>query len=258
MDLGLKGRATFVAASSKGIGRAIAEAFAAEGADVGMCSRGGDALAAAANAVRGYGVRAIESVADLSDGDQTTNAVQRAVDGLGRLDALVVNAGGPPRATFEELDDARWDAAYRLTLMSAVHLIRAALPALRASDAASIVFISSWSARQPIPGLTLSNSLRGATAGLAKTLANELAPTVRVNTVLPGTTRTDRQMELAQASGAADLGEYFRGMARDVPLNRVAEPAEIARVAVFLSSPAASYVTGQMLAVDGGVIQSVS
>jgi 3-oxoacyl-[acyl-carrier protein] reductase len=258
MDLGLTGRAAFVAASSKGIGRAIAEAFAAEGADVGLCARGGDALDAAAEAVRSYGVRAVESVADLSDAAQTVRAVQRAVDGLGGLDALVVNAGGPPRATFEQLDDAQWDAAYRLTLMSAVHLIRTALPALRASDAASIVFISSWSARQPIPGLTLSNSIRGATAGLAKTLANELAPTIRVNTVLPGTTRTDRQMELAQASGAADIREHFRAMARDVPLDRVAEPAEIARVAVFLSSPAASYVTGQMLAVDGGVIQSVS
>jgi 3-oxoacyl-[acyl-carrier protein] reductase len=141
--------------------------------------------------------------------------------------------------------------------MSAVHLVRAALPALRKSEAASILFLSSWSVKQPIPGLTLSNSIRGAVAGLAKSLANELAPVIRVNTLLPGTVRTDRQLELARAGGFSNLDEYFAGMSRSVPLGRVGEPVEIARVAVFLSSPAASYVTGTTLAVDGGVIQSV-
>lgn len=258
MDLQLKGRAAFVAASSKGMGRAIAECFAAEGADVGMCARGADALHEAAESVRARGVRVSASVADLTDARQCADAVQQAAQELGRLDALVVNAGGPPRALFDELDDAKWDAAFQLTLMSAVRLVRAALPALRESDAASILFISSWSVRQPIHGLTLSNSIRGATAGLAKALANDLAPQIRVNTLLPGTVRTDRQMELARAAGAADVDEYLRGMATSVPLDRLGEPAEIARVAVFLCSPAASYVTGQMLAVDGGVIQSVT
>ena len=258
MDLGLRGRAAFVAASSKGMGRAIAEEFAREGADVGMCARTADSLHAAAVAVRAHGVRVVETVADVAAAGEAESAVQRSAAELGRLDALVVNASGPPHGSFEQLSDAAWDAAYQLTLMSAVRLVRAALPALQRSDAAAIVFISSWSVKQPIRGLTLSNTVRGATAGLAKTLANELAPSVRVNTILPGTIRTDRQIELAQASGASNLDEYFRGMAGSIPLGRLGEPEEIARAAVFLCSPAASFITGQMLAVDGGVIQAVS
>src|ERR1700716_799788 len=123
MDLGLKGRAAFVAASSKGMGRAIAEGFAAEGADVGMCARGSEALHTAAEAVRARGVRAVESVADVGDAGQVTAAVERAVAELGRLDALIVNAGGPPPGGFESIDDALWDATYRQTLMSVVHLV---------------------------------------------------------------------------------------------------------------------------------------
>lgn len=258
MDLELRGRAAFVAASSKGMGRAIADAFAREGADVGMCARDEATLHAAAENVRAHGVRVVDTVADVSVAGEAERAVQRTLDELGRLDALVVNAGGPPHATFDELSDAQWDAAYQLTLMSAVRLVRAALPGLRTSDAGAIVFISSWSAKQPIPGLTLSNTVRGAVAGLAKTLSNELAPHIRVNTILPGTIRTDRQLELARAGGAVNLDEYFRDMAGAIPMGRIGEPEEIARVAVFLCSPAASFITGQMLAVDGGVIRAVS
>jgi 3-oxoacyl-[acyl-carrier protein] reductase len=257
MDLGLQGRAAFVAASSRGMGRAIAETFAAEGADVGMCARGADALREAADAVRAHGVRVVETVTDLGDRDQLSASVERTVAEFGRLDALIVNNGGPPPGEFESIDDAGWEATYRQTLMSAVHLVRAALPALRRSDAASIVIVSSSSVRQPIPGLTLSNTVRGAVSGLAKTLANELAPGIRVNSLLPGRIRTDRQIQLARAAGVTDLDSHFAGMGRTVPLGRVAEPVEFARVAVFLASPAASYVTGTTLAVDGGLIQSV-
>jgi 3-oxoacyl-[acyl-carrier protein] reductase len=257
MDLGLRGRVAFVAASSKGMGRATAEQFATEGADVGMCARSAPALEAAAESVRAHGVRVVATEADVSNAEETKLAVERTVAELGRLDALVVNAGGPPRATFGELDDDRWEAAYRLTFMSAVHLIRAALPALRQSDSAAILFISSTSVKQPLSGLTLSNGIRGAVSGLAKTLSNELAPRIRVNSLLPGSIRTDRQIEVARASGVTDLDAYFANAGRGTPLGRVGEPEEIARVAVFLCSPAASFITGVALAVDGGQIQSV-
>src|SRR5438270_1403835 len=141
MDLGLKGRAAFVAASSKGMGRAIAERFASEGADVGMCARGADALNAAADSVRSRGARVVATAADLSDGRQATTAVERTLTELGRLDALVVNVGGPPQGMFDDLDDGRWDATYATVLKSAAHLSRAALPPLRVSDAAAILFI---------------------------------------------------------------------------------------------------------------------
>jgi 3-oxoacyl-[acyl-carrier protein] reductase len=257
MDLGLRGRVAFVAASSKGMGRAIAEQFALEGADVGMCARSAPALDAAADGIRAHGVRVVATEADLLNPEQTTTAVERTVAELGRLDALVVNAGGPSRATFSELDDDRWEAAHQLTFMSAVRLVRAALPALRRSDAAAILFISSTSVKQPISGLTLSNSIRGSVSGLAKTLSNELAPSIRVNSLLPGSVRTDRQIELALGAGVTDLDAYFADVGRINPLGRVGEPDEIARVAVFLCSPAASFITGATLAVDGGQIQSV-
>jgi 3-oxoacyl-[acyl-carrier protein] reductase len=256
MDLGLRGRVAFVAASSKGMGRATAEQFAREGADVGMCARTGPSLHAAAEAIRAHGGRVVATEADLSNPEQTTIAVERTVAELGRLDALVVNAGGPPRATFTELDDDAWEAAHQLTFMSAVHLVWAALPALRQSDAAAILFISSTSVKQPLPGLTLSNSIRASVSGLAKTLSNELAPAIRVNSLLPGAIRTDRQIEMARASGVTDLDAYFANVGRINPLGRVGVPNEIARVAVFLCSPAASFITGATLAVDGGQIQS--
>jgi 3-oxoacyl-[acyl-carrier protein] reductase len=257
MDLGLRGRVAFVAASSKGMGRAIAEQFGAEGADVGMCARSEPELQTAAAAVRAQGGRVVATVADVSDAEDTRRAVERTVAELGRLDALVVNAGGPRRSFFADLDDDDWAAAHRLTFMSAVHLVQAALPALRQSDAASILFITSTSVKQPIRGLTLSNGIRGAVSGLAKTLANELGPQIRVNSLLPGSIRTDRQVEIARAAGATDLDAYFATVGIDTPLGRIGEPEEIARVAVFLSSPAASFITGVSLAVDGGMIQSV-
>ncbi|HKR98893.1 MAG TPA: SDR family oxidoreductase [Candidatus Dormibacteraeota bacterium] len=255
MDLGLRGRAAFVAASSKGMGRAVAEVFAEEGADVGMCARGEEALRSAAAGIRAKGVRVVDTVADVAVAGDVQRAVDRTVAELGRLDALVVNAAGPPPALFEEIDDSQWQQVFELTFMSAVHLVHAALPALRESDAASITIIESSTIRQPIQGLILSNAIRPGVAGLAKTLASELAPQIRVNMVLPGRIRTDRQIELARAAGVEDLDKHFVTVGEGVPLGRVAEADEVGRVVVFLASRAASYVTGTMLAVDGGLIQ---
>jgi 3-oxoacyl-[acyl-carrier protein] reductase len=182
MDLGLAGRTAFVAAASRGMGRAIALEFAAEGCDVGLCARDRSALDDTAAAVRERGARAVASAADVTNAEDVTAAVQRTAAETGRLDALVVSAGGPPPGRFESLDDAAWRDAVELLLLSSVHLVRAALPALRESDAASILFVSSSSVRQPIPGLLLSNAVRAAVAGLAKTLSTELAPGIRVNT----------------------------------------------------------------------------
>ena len=256
MDLGLRGRAAFVAASSKGMGLAIAQHFAAEGADVGMCARDATTLESAAASVRAAGVRVVAVPTDLSDAAQVIAAVERTASELGRLDALVVNAGGPPPGVFDTLDDDAWHAAVELTLMSAVRMIRAALPHLRRSDAPSILFVSSLTVRQPLLGLTLSNSIRLAVAGLAKSLTYELAPAVRVNTLLPGNIATDRSIQLARArAGAGRTAEdVMADTARAIPAGRYGTPDEFARAAVFVSSPAAAYVNGATIPVDGGLI----
>jgi 3-oxoacyl-[acyl-carrier protein] reductase len=258
MDLGLRGRAAFVAASSKGMGLAIAEHFAAEGADVAMCARDEATLGSAAESVRQHGTRVVAIPADLTDAAQVNAAVEGAASQLGRLDALVVNAGGPPPGTFETLDDAAWHAAYELTMMSAVRMIRTALVHLRGSDAASITFVSSFSVRQPIMGLTLSNAVRAGVAGLAKTLAFELAPAIRVNTLLPGNIATDRAVSLAatRGGGTRSADEVMAETAAAIPLRRYGDPDEFARAAVFIASPAASYLTGATVPVDGGLIQA--
>jgi 3-oxoacyl-[acyl-carrier protein] reductase len=258
MDLGLRGRAAFVAASSRGMGLAIARTFAAEGADVAMCARGAGVLAAAAESVRAFGTRVVAHPADLTDASQVSDVVARAAAELGRLDCLIVNAGGPPAGTFETLDDDAWRAAFELTMMSAVRLVRAALPHLRQSDAASIVFVSSYSVRQPVTGLTLSNAIRTGVAGLAKTLAFELAPSIRVNTLLPGNIATDRAMSLARtrATGGRSVDDVLAETAAAIPAGRYGEPDEFARVAVFVASPAASYVNGTTIPVDGAIIRA--
>ena len=179
------------------------------------------------------------------------------VTALGGLDILVTNAGGPPPGKFESFDEATWQKAIDLSLMSHVRLIRAALPYLRKSKAASVLTITSYSVKQPVPNLVLSNSIRAATVSLTKTLALELGSEgIRFNSILPGWTKTERVVELmtdrAQMKGTT-IEEEIHKQAQESPFGRMAEPQEFANVAVFLVSPAASYLTGVMLLVDGGM-----
>ncbi|MHB8717675.1 MAG: SDR family oxidoreductase [Candidatus Dormibacteria bacterium] len=258
MDLGLAGRTALVAAASRGLGRATALALAAEGCNVAACARHAEDLSGLAAEIESSGVRALPIVADLTREADIHAAVAQTVAATGRLDVLVVNSGGPAPGWFRDADDAAWRSAIDLLLMSAIHLVRTSLPALSESDAASILFLASSSVKVPIPGLLLSNSVRAAVQGLAKTLAIELAPGVRVNTILTGRIRTQRTEALARHSNPGeDLDAVLERQGRALPLQRFGTVEEFARVATFLSSPAASYVTGAALAVDGGLIPTL-
>jgi 3-oxoacyl-[acyl-carrier protein] reductase len=246
MDLGLSGRRALVTAASKGLGRACAATLIAEGARVFISSRSPDAAAREIGAVGSL-------AADIAGEGEPERVVAAAVDTLGGLDVLVVNAGGPPPGTFQDVPVPAWETAFQLTLMSAVRLVRAALPSLKGSDQARIVFISSISVRQPLPYLALSNSLRAAVTGLAKTLSLELAPDhITVNSVAPDAILTDRIRQLA---GGDEAG--VRAMGERAPMGRLGTPEEFAAAVVFLCSRQAAYISGQTLGVDGGSLRGV-
>ncbi|MGI8609320.1 MAG: SDR family oxidoreductase [Candidatus Dormibacteria bacterium] len=259
MELGLRGKRALVTAASKGLGQAIAAALAAEGcrlvvssSDEGRIKTARDELAAAGGEVHAM-------AADVSQPDEVADLVDFAIHQLGGLDILVCNAGGPPAGTFDDLDEAQWRHAFDLLLMSTVRLARAALPALR--DGGGVILnLTSSSVKEPIDGLILSNSLRAAVTGMAKTLSREAAPEVRVNNIATGIVLTDRIHHLA-AYNADRAGitreEALENMARAVPLGRLGQPEELAAAAVFLCSDAASYISGVTLAVDGGSARSL-
>lgn len=262
MDLGLKGRAAAVAAASRGLGRACAEALAAEGASVAICGRDGARIRETADAIaRQTGARMLAFVADVAVAEQCRAFVRGAAESFGRLDILVTNTGGPRPGGFEAVSDTDWEQAYRLTLGNVVQLVRAAAPYMRKNGWGRIVNITSLSAKQPVDGLVLSNSFRPAIIGLAKTLSNELGRDgILVNNVSPGYTRTDRLDELvevrARAAGSSPE-RVLADMAQGIPVGRVAEPAELAAVVAFLCSERASYVTGATIPVDGGAIRGL-
>lgn len=255
MDLGLDGARAFVGGGSGGLGGAIASALAGEGARVALVARPSERLDAAAASIPG----SVAIGVDLATPDGPGDAVERAVAVLGGLDILVVNSGGPPPGRFEDLDEAAWQRAIDGTLHSALRLIRAALPPLRASDRPAILVNLSSSVREPVPGLTTSNLLRPGLAGLIKSLVPEIAP-IRINGLAPGRLTTARIVELDTAT-AARTGSTPEA-ARDawiarIPLGRYGDPAEFGRIGAFLSSPAASYVTGAIVSVDGGMVRSL-
>ena len=266
MDLGLTGKSVLVAAASKGLGRASAELFAAEGAKVAMCSRSEAAITRAAEEIgRTTGSRTILPVAaDVSTQEGCESFVQTALAAHAAIDVLVVNAGGPPPGRFDDLDDAAWEKAFDLTLMSAVRLTRLVLPQMRKQKGGSIVYSTSTSVRQPTQylNLILSNSLRASVHGMLKTLSTDLAKEgIRVNAVQPGRIMTDRIVELdtdnAKRQGTTPDAIRKRYEDTIIPMGRYGRPEEFAAAVAFLASPRASYITGVSLQVDGGMLQSM-
>jgi 3-oxoacyl-[acyl-carrier protein] reductase len=262
MDLGLRGKVAIVAAASRGLGRAIAEEIGAEGAAVVMCARGKEVLAEAARAVREKGGGEVLDIpADVSQPDDVDRLVRAAIDRFGRVDILVTNAGGPPSGPFESLTPEKWNDAIHLTLLSTVNLCRAVLPGMKQRKWGRIINVTSIAVKQPVDGLMLSNSLRAAVTGFARTLANEVARDgITVNNILPGYTRTERVESLARAASERDgtpIEESLRKWENEIPMRRLGEPGEFAAIAAFLASERASYITGTSITVDGGWTKSL-
>lgn len=262
MDLGLRGKVALVTAASKGLGKAVAEGFAAEGASVAICGRDNETIESAAQDIaQATNGRVLAVRADVANPSDVINFIEAAMSEFGRIDTLVCNAGGPPPGTFADLEDSEWNIAMQLTLMSAVRLIRASLPHLKESGNGRIVCMSSSSIKQPIPSLILSNTFRLGLHGMVKTLSDELAPYhVLVNTLAPGRFDTDRVrgLDAGRAKRAGITTQEQRERAQqEIALGRYGEAAEFARYAVFLGSPANTYATGQALLVDGGLTRSL-
>ncbi len=262
MDLGLKGKVALVAAASRGLGRAVAEELAAEGASLVLCARQAAALDEVCAALTPLTAgRVIGVPADLSVAADVERVVSRGLERFGRIDILVTNTGGPPAGVFENLSREAWDAAARLLLTSVLDLTRLVLPGMKARRWGRILNVTSIAVKQPVANLMLSNSLRAAVTGFARTLANEVAGEgITVNNILPGYTRTERVEQLAAAlavkEGVAAEAIKARWEA-EIPTGRLGEPREFAALAAFLVSERASYITGSSIAVDGGWIRAL-
>jgi 3-oxoacyl-[acyl-carrier protein] reductase len=253
VDLELRGTAAIVGGASSGIGLAVARALAAEGCAVTAIARGRGRLEQAAEAI---GAGTLTLAGDVRDHDFLRRAVEDTVSGRGRLDIVVNNAGGPPPGTFESTPDEAWADAFELSLNAAVRLTRLALPHLRSSGRGRVVNIASWSVREPIPHLMLSNAIRPGVVGWAKTLAHELGPDgITVNTIAPGKIDTDRVRELWRQY--PDPAAAERSDIAAVPARRLGKPAEIGAAAAFLCSAQAAYISGAVIPVDGGLLRGV-
>ncbi len=266
MELGLQGKVAIIAGASRGLGRAIAEGLAAEGARVSMCSRSSEAIVGAAAEVsrsaacRASGGDVLPVTADVSRAEDVDRLVKRTLDRWGRIDILVTNAGGPPSGPTASLTDAQWTGATETLLLSVVRLCRAVIPAMQEHRWGRIIHITSFTVKQPLPNLALSNAVRLAVVGLAKTQAIELAPyNILVNSICPGPIATDRLAELTQQYAARGNISFEDARQRlwlsQIPLGRLGEPREFADLAVFLASERASFITGCTIQVDGGAVR---
>ena len=262
MDLGLKDKRAFVAGSSRGLGYATALLLAKEGCSVMVNSRDDEKVREVAEKItRETGTPAFGVAGDVSDASTAEALIESAVDSLGGLDILITNAGGPPAGSFEIFDEDAWKKAIDTSFVSHVRLIRAALPHLRKSDSPSVLTFTSYTVKQPMLNLVLSNSVRAATVALTKSLALELGRDgIRFNSILPGWTLTERVqhlMEFRAQNNRTTVEEEMVKQIAEIPLGRVGQPEEFARAAAFLVSPAASYITGVMLNVDGGIVKGL-
>jgi 3-oxoacyl-[acyl-carrier protein] reductase len=262
VDTGLKNRVAIVAASSQGIGRATAEAFAAEGCRVAMCARNGPALQMAAERIqKQYSVEVFTQALDVTDAEAVHGFVEAVVSRFGGVDICVTNAGGPPAKGFLAASLEDWRKAVDLNFLSTVYFAREVIPHMQRNHWGRIITITSITTKQPIADLVLSNAVRAAVVGLVKSLANEFGKDgILVNNVGPGYTATDRLKELAKARSAASgksEKEISEGWSADAPLKRLGEPREVADAIVWLASERASYVTGQTVLVDGGLYKGL-
>jgi len=262
MDLGLQGRVAIVAAASKGLGRAVAEELAREGAHVAICSREAKNIEQTAAEIQGSTKRKVFwRVVDVKQEEAIAAFVADVEKEFGRVDICVTNSGGPPSHSFEETKPDEWRAAVDQLLMSTVFFAREALPRMKKNNWGRFITITSSAVKQPVDGLLLSNSVRAAVTGLARTLANEYAPFgITVNNVCPGYTRTARLDTLAKSISTRSNvkpEDVFAGWAREIPAGRIGTPEEFVAVVAFLASPRASYVNGTSVAVDGGLVRSL-
>lgn len=259
MDLGIRGKVAMVAAGSKGLGRAAALALAAEGCAVSVCGRDPKALDKVKADLEALGVTVVVVSADVSRAEELLRWHQATEAALGPVGILITNTGGPKAAVFADLTDGDWAAGVESTLMNVVRMSRLVLPGMRSKKWGRIVHITSLVAKQPYPLLTISSTLRAGLSGLTRTLAMETAQDgITVNALLPGHVMTDRQTHLAEVKSAADgitVAEHFARTAASIPAGRIGNPEEIGAVIAFLCSAPASYLTGQSLLVDGGLVQ---
>jgi len=262
MDLGLEGKTALVTAASKGLGKAIATGLAAEGCRVAICARNAQGLREAAAEIKSEtGADVLGIKADVTSKKQIESLVQTLRSEFKRIDILVCNAGGPPLGKFDRLDETDFKWAIELNLMSTINLCRLVLPGMKKRKWGRVIAMTSISAKQPLDDLMLSNTARAGVLGFSKTLANEVAASgITVNCICPGYTLTDRLKNFARdlsKRSKVSMGQLYNSWQRAIPANRLAEPHEIADLAVFLASERASYVTGTAIQIDGGFIKGL-
>lgn len=262
MDLGLRGKVALVAGASQGMGRAAALGFAREGAKVAICARGNAALDEAAEMIRKEtGAEVLAMAADMSKAEDIRRFVNETAERFGRLDVIVNNAGGPPSGEFMNFTDEDWRNAFDLSFMSTMRMTREAVPHMRKAGGGRVINITSYSVKEPIAGLVLSNAIRSGVIGLAKTLSRELAGyNILVNNVCPGRIDTERAQKLNKARAERlkkPVEEINKEMAAEVPLGRYGTPEEAADLIVFLGSRRASYITGTTIQIDGGLVRGI-